>query len=123
VDRAVRVRLASAWAPVLPPVPVGWSAMPQHGRYARVSELVMDNDRLVRETAVMFWWEPVLGLFALLLVMGFISDRRNRRRGVKLSDWRVTWAAIREDRRDLRAYRSIKNVHGPGTDWMARRRR
>jgi hypothetical protein len=83
----------------------------------------MDNDRSVRNTSLMFWWEPVLGLFALLLVMAFISDRRNRRRGSKLADWRRTWAAIREDRRDLRAYRSIKNVRGPGTDWMARRRR
>ena len=71
----------------------------------------------------MFWWEPVLGLVALLLVVGFISDRRNRRRGVRLADWRVTWAAIREDRRDARAYRAVKNVRGPGLDWMARRRR
>jgi hypothetical protein len=83
----------------------------------------MDTGRPVRDTATMFWWEPVLGLFALLLVMGFISDRRNRRRGVRLSDWRVTWGAIRESRRDLRAYRAIKNVRGPGTDWMAHRRR
>jgi hypothetical protein len=83
----------------------------------------LDNDRSVRDTVPMFWWEPVLGIFALVLVLGFISDRRHRRRGSKLADWRVTWAAIREDRRDLRAYRAIKNVHGPGTDWMDRRRR
>ena len=71
----------------------------------------------------MFWWEPVLGLFALILVMGFVSDRRNRRRGSKVADWRTIRGAIREDRRDLRADRGIKTVHGPGTDWMARRRR
>lgn len=71
----------------------------------------------------MLWWEPILGLFAVFLVMGFVSDRRHRRRGSGLADWRGIWGAIREDRRDLRAYRSVKNVHGPGTDWMARRRR
>ncbi|WP_285629241.1 hypothetical protein [Actinoallomurus iriomotensis] len=70
----------------------------------------------------MFWWAPVLGLLAIVLVMGFVSDRRNRRRGARLADWRSTWGAIRESRRDLRAYNRMKNVHGPGTDWMDHRR-
>jgi hypothetical protein len=83
----------------------------------------MDTDRRVFHTPAMVWWMPVLGLLVLLLVLAAISDRRNRRRGARLTDWRGIWGSIREDRRDLRAYRGMKNIHGPGTDWMARRRR
>lgn len=71
----------------------------------------------------MYWWEPVLGLIVLVLVLGFISDRRNRRRGSKPADWRNIWGAIREDRRDLRANNRFKSGRGPGTEWMDRRRR
>ncbi len=69
------------------------------------------------------WWIPVLGFFAVLAVLARIVDRRDLKRGSTIAGSRAIRGAIREDRRDLRAYRGFKNVRGPGTDWMARKRR
>ncbi|MEU8344714.1 hypothetical protein AB0C74_23690 [Spirillospora sp. NPDC048832] len=71
------------------------------------------------------WWF-VLGFFALLFGFALIFDRRLRRRGQRFRGGTAITRAMRENRRDMRAWeRGSQGNSGAGLSWTneARKRR
>ncbi len=69
-------------------------------------------------TAIWFFWLPFLAVLTALTVIDFVLRKRHRGTGTTASDERL-WRAIRQTRRDVRAYTHIGGTgYGTGVDWM-----
>lgn len=70
-------------------------------------------------TAIWFLWLPLLTLLTVLVIIDFISRRRRRQEGRPVNSDERIWRAIRQTRRDVRAYDRIGGTgYGTGVDWM-----
>ncbi|MFC4908314.1 hypothetical protein [Actinomadura gamaensis] len=64
----------------------------------------------------------VLGAVAILLVIGVLFDRRDRRRGHRMNDGMYLSSTFRENRRDLKAWEhSTQGTANTDVSWMAYR--